>query len=112
MNSILKKRRGILLTGLTDAAAIWILVHFGLGGWRSAISLLTDFGLLSWAILLPVLAFIIYRSDYRMDIPLFLAGFVLGYWGESGGGPREASGLTGTVLLHHCTCPCSGGLAC
>jgi hypothetical protein len=77
-----------LLTLLADLFLLWVLYHFGLGGWQSAVFLLTRLGPLLWLILAGVVFLVLYRSDYRYDVPLFLAGLGLGYWGEWWGTTR------------------------
>jgi hypothetical protein len=77
-----------LLTLLSDLFFLWVLFYFGLGGWEGAVFLLTRFGVLPWAILAGVLFLLLYRSDFRTDLPLFAAGFALGYWGEWWGTTR------------------------
>ena len=78
----------LLLTLLTDLFLLWVLFHYGLGGWESAVYLLTRLGLLPWFILGAVIFLLLYRSDYRTDASLFLAGLALGYWGEWWGTTR------------------------
>jgi hypothetical protein len=56
---------------------LWVLLHFGMGGFENAQLLLTQFGLLPWLILAGVAGLLLYRSDYRTDLPLFAAGLLL-----------------------------------
>ena len=77
-----------ILTALVDLGFLWMLVHYGMGGWENAIVLLTSFGLLPWIMLGLVVFLLVYRSDYRTDLPLFIAGVALGYWGEWWGTTR------------------------
>jgi hypothetical protein len=77
-----------LLTFLSDLFLLWILLHFGLGGLQGARLLLPFFGPLGWVLLALVVFLLLYRSDYRADLPLFVAGFALGYWGEWWGTTR------------------------
>jgi hypothetical protein len=77
-----------LLTLLSDLFLLYILLHFGMGGLQGARLLLPYFGLLGWALLALVLFLLLYRSDYRSDLLLFLAGLALGYWGEWWGTTR------------------------
>ncbi len=70
------------LTWITDLGLAWILYHFGLGGWQSMRLLLSQYGLLPWLVLVLVLFLLIFRSDYRTDLPLLTSGIALGYWGE------------------------------
>ena len=76
------------LTYLTDLFFLWILLHFGMGGWETARLLLTQFGVLPWVILSLVVFLVVYRSNYKIDLPLFGAGLLLGYWGEWWGTTR------------------------
>jgi len=77
-----------LLTLLSDLLLLWILLHFGMGGLPGARVLLPFFGLPGWALLALVVFLLLYRSDYRSDLPLFAAGLALGYWGEWWGTTR------------------------
>ncbi len=77
-----------LLTLLSDLFLLWVLLHFGMGGLEGARALLPMFGLLGWALLALVVFLLLYRSDYRTDLPLFAAGCALGYWGEWWGTTR------------------------
>ncbi|MBN2549773.1 MAG: hypothetical protein JXB15_11480 [Anaerolineales bacterium] len=78
----------LLLTLLADLFFLWVIYHYALGGAETALYLLTHFGLLPWLLLAMVLFLLLYRSDYRTDLPLFLAGCALGYWGEWWGTTR------------------------
>lgn len=82
------RSRDSLLTLLNDLFLLWVLVNFGMGGWKNALFLLTHYGLLPWVLLTGVVFLVVYRSDYRTDLPLFLAGLALGYWGEWWGTTR------------------------
>ena len=75
-------------TLLFDFVLLWILLHYGLGGWQSAVYLVLNFAPLSGLLLGLVLFLVLFRSDYRSDIPLFFAGLALGYWGEWWGTTR------------------------
>ena len=77
-----------LLTLLSDLFLLWVLLHFGMGGLEGARALLPMFGLAGWGLLALVVFLLLYRSDYRSDLPLFAAGCVLGYWGEWWGTTR------------------------
>ena len=77
-----------LLTILSDLFLLWILLHFGMGGLQGARLLLPFFGPLGWALLALVVFLLLYRSDALTDLPLFAAGFALGYWGEWWGTTR------------------------
>ena len=77
-----------LLTILADLFFLWVLLHFGMGGWETAWPLLQAFGWLGWLLLGMVVFLVLYRSDYRTDLPLFAAGWALGYWGEWWGTTR------------------------
>ena len=80
-----------ILTLVADLFFLWVLWHYGLGGYETTVILLSAYQPLSWLLLAGVISLLLYRSDYRMDLPLFLAGFLLGYWGEWWGTTR---GLT------------------
>ncbi len=90
-------------TLLADLFFLWVLFYFGLDGLSNAILLLAYYGLWSWALLAGILFLLLYRSDYRMDLPLFLAGLLLGYWGEWWGTTRGVwtywNGATPPVYL-------------
>lgn len=77
-----------LLNFLAGAAWCWVVWRYALGGWEGARYLLTAAGWLPWLLLALVLFLVLARSDYRQDIPLFLAGLALGYWGEWWGTTR------------------------
>ncbi|MEW5871208.1 MAG: hypothetical protein AB1894_18195 [Chloroflexota bacterium] len=78
----------MFFTILADVFFAWVLYYYALGGWENAVYLLTHFGALPWALLGMVLFLVFFRSDYRMDLPLFIAGWALGYWGEWWGTTR------------------------
>ena len=78
----------LLLTLLADLFFLWVIYHYAMGGAETAFYLLAHFGLLPWLLLAMVLFFLLYRSDYRTDLPLFAAGLALGYWGEWWGTTR------------------------
>jgi hypothetical protein len=80
---------GIVLTILADLGFLWVLVYFGFGGAENANLLLASFGPLAWILLGMVLFLLLFHSDYRTDLPLFAAGFTLGYWGEWWGTTRD-----------------------
>jgi hypothetical protein len=77
-----------LLTLLADLFFLWVLYYFGLGGWQSTVYLLTQLGPLPWVILAAAVFLVLRHSDYRFDVPIFLAGLGLGYWGEWWGTTR------------------------
>jgi hypothetical protein len=77
-----------ITTLVFDLILLWVLLHYGLGGWQSALLLIIEFAPLSWFVLGLVLFLLLYRSDFRSDAPLFLAGYSLGYWGEWWGTTR------------------------
>jgi hypothetical protein len=85
---IFRLHQQFIFTALADLGFIWVLVHYGMGGIKNGWLLLTSFGWLPWALLGMVLFLLLYRSDYRSDLPLFLAGLALGYWGEWWGTTR------------------------
>lgn len=84
----LKPRHRPLLTLLFDLFLLWVVYHYALGGWPGVSFLLNHAGIVPWLVLALVCALLLYRSDYRMDAPLFLAGILLGYWGEWWGTTR------------------------
>jgi hypothetical protein len=67
---------------------LWVIFRYALGGWETAQLLLTQIGLPAWIALAVVCALVLYRSDYRADVPLFIAAYALGYWGEWWGTTR------------------------
>jgi hypothetical protein len=77
-----------LLTLLCDIFFLWVLLYYGLGGVQQAAWLLTRLGILPWLLLAGVIFLLLYRSDWRSDLPLFVAGWALGYWGEWWGTTR------------------------
>ena len=77
-----------LFTLLSNLFFVWILVHYAMGGLVNGWWLLTHNGLLPWVMLGLVLFLIFYRSDAATDLPLFAAGWLLGYWGEWWGTTR------------------------
>ena len=83
-----------LLTIFTDIFFLWVLLYFGLGGVQQAAWLLAQrssispTGLLSWLLLALVVFLLLFRSDGLTDLPLFVAGWALGYWGEWWGTTR------------------------
>jgi hypothetical protein len=76
------------LTLLADLFFLWVLFHYGLGGYETAVLVFGAFGPLSWLLLGGVVFLLLFRSDYRTDVPLFLSGWLLGYWGEWWGTTR------------------------
>lgn len=76
------------LTLASNLILLAVLLHYGLGGWQSAVYLVSAFAPSSWLILGMVLFLLLFRSDYRSDVPLFAAGLALGYWGEWWGTTR------------------------
>lgn len=79
------------LTVLADVFLVWVLVHYGMGGWANGVQLLLYYGRqspLPWLLLGLVLFLLLYRSDYRSDLLLFAGGWLLGYWGEWWGTTR------------------------
>lgn len=77
-----------LLTILFDLFILWVLLYFGLGSWENALLLLKYNSPLSWLILTVVVFLILFRSDWRADLPIVTAGYLLGYWGEWWGTTR------------------------
>ena len=92
-----------ILTILADVGLVWVLVYFGLGGWRNGWLILRQVGLGGWLLLAGVVLLLVYGSDYRRDVPLFAAGVLLGYWGEWWGTTRGVwtywNGATPPVYL-------------
>jgi hypothetical protein len=78
----------LLVTILADLFFLGVLTHYGLDGWRNALELMAAFGPWGWLLLAVVLFLLLYGSDYRLDLPLFAAGWALGYWGEWWGTTR------------------------
>jgi hypothetical protein len=76
------------LTLLADLFFVWVLVHFGMGSLENGLALLVYFGPWSWLVLGLVVFLLLWRSNWRSDLPLFLAGWGLGYWGEWWGTTR------------------------
>jgi len=75
-------------TLLADLFYLWILLHYGLGGLQQTLPVLAAAGPLGWLVFGLVVFLLLYRSDYRRDLPLLLAGYALGYWGEWWGTTR------------------------
>ena len=67
---------------LANLFFLWVIFQYALGGWETAQFLFALIGLPAWIALAIVCALVLYRSDYRTDIPLFIAAYALGYWGE------------------------------
>jgi len=84
----LHAHRQRILTGITNLGFLFVLYHYGLGGWQNALLLLSRYGWLPWLVLFCVLFLLFFHSDYRCDLPLFAAGLTLGYWGEWWGTTR------------------------
>ncbi len=76
------------LTLLSNLFFLWVLVHYAMGGLENGWWLLTHNGLLPWVLLAGVLFLVFYQSDAAGDLPLFAAGWLLGYWGEWWGTTR------------------------
>jgi hypothetical protein len=83
-----KKSWTIIGTLLADLFFLWVIVEYAMGGWQLGLYLLTHNGIIPWLILLGVLFLLLYRSDYRTDVPIFVAAMALGYWGEWWGTTR------------------------
>ncbi len=73
---------------LADIFFLWILYQYGMGGWKYAILLFQAYGIPAWMMISLVVFLLLYKSDWRIDLPLFVAGFGLGYWGEWWGTTR------------------------
>jgi hypothetical protein len=76
------------LTAISDLFILWVIYRYALGGWQTAYQLLTEWSIIPLVFLLMEVGLLVYGSDWRMDIPLFLAGVSLGYWGEWWGTTR------------------------
>jgi len=77
-----------LLNLLANLFFLWIIFRYALGGWEIAQILLTQIGWPAWIALAAVSALVLYRGDYRTDLPLFISAYALGYWGEWWGTTR------------------------
>jgi len=75
-------------TLLSNLFFMWVIFYFGLGGWDNAKMLLLHYGVFPWVILAIVCLLVILGSNYRIDLPIFLAALILGYWGEWWGTSR------------------------
>ncbi len=75
-------------TWLSNLFFLWIIYYFGLGGWNTAVFLLSHYGITPWIILFIVCALVFVKSDVRIDLPVFAAAVTLGYWGEWWGTTR------------------------
>lgn len=84
----MKTKTDVLLTLLSDLWLLWVVYYHGLGGWESAGLILRQSGTLAWLLLAFIVGLLLFRSDYRWDVPLFLSGWLLGYWGEWWGTTR------------------------
>ena len=81
------------LTLLADLFFGWVLVYYGMGGLENGITLLLYFGPWAWALFGLVVCLLFWPTtqagnNWRNDLPLFLAGWLLGYWGEWWGTTR------------------------
>jgi len=75
-------------TLLADLFFLWVIVEYAMGGWQWGLYLLTHNGIMPWLFLAGVLFLLLYRSNYRTDLPIFTAAVALGYWGEWWGTTR------------------------
>ncbi len=83
-----KRRYVIAGTVLFDLFLLWVILRFELGGWEGGVRYFSQ-GLTVWGgVILCMVFFTLYKSDFRMDVPLFLSAFVLGYWLEWWGTTR------------------------
>ncbi|HEX7593219.1 MAG TPA: hypothetical protein VF429_03535, partial [Anaerolineae bacterium] len=73
---------------LANLFFLWVIFRYALGGWETTQIPLTHIGAPAWIALAVVCALVLYRSDYRADVPLFIAAYALGYWGEWWGTTR------------------------
>ena len=81
MKTMTQKSWTTVGTLLADLFFLWVIVEYGTGGWQLGLYLLTHSGIIPWLIL-PGVLLLLYRSDYRTDLPIFTAAVALGYWGE------------------------------
>lgn len=81
--------RDTFLNFLARLFFLWIILQSALGGVETGWFLLTHIGAPAWIALALVVALVLYRSDYRVDAPLFIAAYALGYWGEWWGTTRD-----------------------
>ncbi|MBI5303294.1 MAG: hypothetical protein HY868_14260 [Chloroflexi bacterium] len=80
--------RNHILTFLARLFFLWIIYQYALGGWENARIIFDYIGLSAWLALFTVIALVLYQSDWRADVPLFVAAYALGYWGEWWGTTR------------------------
>ncbi len=80
--------RDKVLTLVANLFFAWVIFQYALGGWETAQYIFTTIGLPAWIALAIVGALVFYHSDYRVDVPLFIAAYALGYWGEWWGTTR------------------------
>ncbi len=85
-------RKGVGGIGLLRVSCfaffLGVIIRYALGGWEMGWYLLSTIGPPAWIALAVVLALVLYGSDPRIDLPLFVAGLALGYWGEWWGTTR------------------------
>ncbi len=67
---------------------VGVILRYALGGWELGWYLLWTIGPPAWIALGVVLALVLYGNEPRIDLPLFIAGLTLGYWGEWWGTTR------------------------
>jgi hypothetical protein len=96
----------IAFQALANLFFLLVIFRYALGGWETAQILLTQIGWPAWIALAVVCALVLYRSDYRADVPLFIAAYALGYRGEWWA-RRAACGRTGItrrrqIICRHC----------
>ncbi|MBN1535972.1 MAG: hypothetical protein JW908_04520 [Anaerolineales bacterium] len=75
-------------TLLSNLFFVWVILYFGMGGWDTALILLTNYGIIPWLILAIVCGLIFVKSNHRIDLPIFTAAVILGFWGEWWGTSR------------------------
>lgn len=84
----LKRHCVVIGTLLFDLFLLWVILRFELGSWEYAVRYFSR-GLTVWGVvILCIVLLTLYKSDFRMDIPLFVSAFVLGYWLEWWGTTR------------------------
>jgi hypothetical protein len=92
----LKKHYETLATILFDLFLLWIIVRFAMGGWDRAVELLPHQGPMFWVELIVLVSLLLIKSNFKYDIPLYLAAILLAYWGEWWGTSRDVWSYFGT----------------
>jgi hypothetical protein len=84
----MRVNRDALFNLLARVFFLWIILQSALGGIETGWLIFTQIGAPAWLALAIVVTLVLYRSDYRADVPLFVAAYALGYWGEWWGTTR------------------------